>query len=432
MEKHHSKIAALTGVSMLAFGVPANADSVGITKDCNTTPCTITIYAPKPDGHFRVKVPTQPINWDATSLTASQLWITQNSAMNMADVKVADIPATGFGSGQFTVGGSSGTFWYISAKLAVMRAGNYSVSGPNVLGDPHITTLDGVHYDFQGAGEFVLLRNRQAGIEVQSRMTPVSTVSPLPPNAHTGISSCPSINTAAAMSSPAHRITFQPMLGARPGQSQMAVRVDSRIVRLNADGLTLDDKTTLNQDRASGELRVVWSNGWEIRVVPHFWSATGLWYLDYDFTPATSASGVGGPLAAGSWLPNMADGSSLGALPASIDDRYVAIYQKFADSWRVTAQSSLFDYATGTSTDTYANRGWPPKTGSCSVPNTPVLHGATQAVAESACANIAVGHYRRMCVLDVMATGDRTFARGYLLTQGPKRFTFRVSADRGR
>ena len=46
------------------------------------------------------------------------------------------------------------------------------------VGDPHITTVDGLHYDFQGAGEFVALRGAN-GMEIQLRMAAVSTAPPL-------------------------------------------------------------------------------------------------------------------------------------------------------------------------------------------------------------------------------------------------------------
>ena len=41
-------------------------------------------------------------------------------------------------------------------------------------GDPHITTADGVHYAFQGAGEYVALREADS-VEIQTRMAPIST-----------------------------------------------------------------------------------------------------------------------------------------------------------------------------------------------------------------------------------------------------------------
>ncbi|WP_375553753.1 VWD domain-containing protein [Roseovarius mucosus] len=44
-----------------------------------------------------------------------------------------------------------------------------------VSGDPHLKTLDGVDYDFQAAGEFVLLQSTDAqGFALQARMVPVA------------------------------------------------------------------------------------------------------------------------------------------------------------------------------------------------------------------------------------------------------------------
>ena len=46
-------------------------------------------------------------------------------------------------------------------------------------GDPHIRTVDGVNYDFQSAGEFVLLRDEN--LEIQTRQIPVATPPRWPP-----------------------------------------------------------------------------------------------------------------------------------------------------------------------------------------------------------------------------------------------------------
>ncbi|GAW34785.1 bifunctional hemolysin/adenylate cyclase precursor [Roseovarius sp. A-2] len=47
-------------------------------------------------------------------------------------------------------------------------------AGGWVSGDPHLATLDGVGYDFQAAGEFVLLRGTDSDFELQARMVPVA------------------------------------------------------------------------------------------------------------------------------------------------------------------------------------------------------------------------------------------------------------------
>ncbi|SDF11790.1 DUF4214 domain-containing protein [Limimaricola pyoseonensis] len=48
------------------------------------------------------------------------------------------------------------------------------VTGAWTTGDPHLSTLDGVNYDFHAAGEYILLRDADGGdFAIQARMTPV-------------------------------------------------------------------------------------------------------------------------------------------------------------------------------------------------------------------------------------------------------------------
>ena len=72
------------------------------------------------------------------------------------------------------------------SKMDIETVRRWIVGGrPDTEGDPHIKTVDGVNYDFQSAGEFVLLRDE--GLELQARQTAVTTAGPLAPNAHTGL-----------------------------------------------------------------------------------------------------------------------------------------------------------------------------------------------------------------------------------------------------
>ncbi|HVI71304.1 MAG TPA: hypothetical protein VM656_07445, partial [Pyrinomonadaceae bacterium] len=80
----------------------------------------------------------------------------------------------------------------------------------NSRGDPHIETIDGVAYDFQSAGEFVLLRGQE--LEIQVRQVAVETNGPIGPNGHTGLNTCASLNNAVAIKVGPHRITYQPNL----------------------------------------------------------------------------------------------------------------------------------------------------------------------------------------------------------------------------
>lgn len=409
-------------VALLAPSAPARADVVWAKKDCITTPCTITMGGssfPLGPGQFRV-IGT-PISWDASyPSTQGHFWVGKNGT-NMVDLRLSTTPGQLGGTYDLALG-----TWYISIHTGNMGWGTYSVFGPNVKGDPHITTMDGVHYDFQAAGEFTVLKNRDAGFEVQSRMVPISTLGPLPPDPHTGISTCPSINTAAAVKSPGHRFSYQPAIVGNARSPQMQLRIDGRRVSVRPQGMTLNDGTRINLNRASGELRITLRNRWGVRIVPNWWAAAGLWYLDYDFTPATSASGIAGPLARGSWLPALSDGRSVGSMPGPVPQRYKVLYQQFADSWRVSPATSLFDYSPGTSTASYTNAAWPGESGNCRLPNSNPLAQMNEADATRICAGVHVPHFKRACIADVMATGDQIFAAGYVKLQGPVRYKGRA------
>jgi hypothetical protein len=422
------KFASVAGIASLGTGVclvallspsrPASADVVWAKKDCVTTPCTITTGGSPPPalapGQFRVI--GQPINWSATYQATPQRFWVGKTGMNVADQQLTAFNGELGGNFNLPLG-----LWYISVKTGNMGWGTYTVFGPNVLGDPHITAMDGTRFDFQGAGEFVMLKSRAAGLEVQSRMTPVSTVAPLPPDAHTGLSSCPSINTAAAIRSPRHRFSYQPSRIGTSKSAKMQLRIDGHLSSVPGGSLTLDDGTRVTLNHASSELRIALRNGWSVRIVPTWWSATGRWYLDFDFTLATSAVGVAGPLARGSWLPALSDGSSVGAIPAATQDRYKVLYETFANSWRVDAASSLFDYSPGQSTATFTNGAWPGRSGKCRLPNTTPLAQLSEIQAAKICAGV-ISAFKKACIADVMGTGDRIFAAGYAKTQGPARY----------
>ncbi|MEA2174019.1 MAG: lysyl endopeptidase [Blastocatellia bacterium] len=118
-----------------------------------------------------------------------------------------------------------------------------------------------------------------------------------------------------------------------------------------------------------------------------------------------------------SWLPALPDGTSMGPMPGSLHDRFVALYQTFTDAWRVTSATSLFDYAPGTSTDTFTMRGWPPEHPPCSIPGTIPVEPASEFVAQQACKLVTGESEHNNCVFDVMVTGNPGFAATYLLSQ---------------
>jgi Bacterial Ig-like domain (group 3) len=304
--------------------------------------------------------------------------------------------------------------------------------GGELEGDPHLTTADGVNYDFQGAGEFVALRDRD-GTEIQTRQAPIATTFFPSPDAHDGLATCVSINTAVAARVGGHRITWEPNLSGVPDPTGLQLRVDGVLTKLGAGGLALGVGGRI-APAAGGALEVDFPDGKTLMVTPQWWAFESLWYLNVDVTnlglisSGNGAYGVGlvGPIAKGSWLPALPNGASLGSMPASLPARYDTLYHTFADAWRVTDKDSLFDYAPGAATETYTNTDWPRQNPPCGLPNMKPVEPASEATAVAACRGLSDENRRANCVFDVTVTGNPGFAESYFNTQRNLAFSTRT------
>lgn len=320
------------------------------------------------------------------------------------------------------------------SKVDIETIRRWIIGGaPNAEGDPHIKTVEGVRYDFQSAGEFVLLR--EEGMELQARQTPVSTAGPLPPNAHTGLSSCVSVNTALALRAGQNRVTYQPRIERRANLKRndsalqttgtLILRIDGRPVDLSGGPVTLSSGGRVLKTAAPGGVQVQIPGGTTVTITPGFWAPYQIAFLNVDVRHARAVEGVMGAIAPGGWLPALSNGAQLGARPASLNQRYTDLYKEFADSWRVKKEISLFDYEAGLSVGSFDVPGWPgesPK--SCKAPPTP--GGPAEAPppapvsmdeAKKLCAAVKDPDRQRNCIADVAATGENGFAIAYLQTE---------------
>jgi len=304
------------------------------------------------------------------------------------------------------------------------------VASPLGWGDPHLTTVDGVHYDFQSAGEFTALR--EDGFEVQTRQSPVPTAGGGITNAYTGITHCVAIYTAVAAKLGSSRVTVQPSPGDVPDSTSMQVRVNGELVTLGNEPYVLyaggSPKGALEGSITklpNGVFEIRDVHGTQLVVTSAFWSARSVWYLNVNVYATSALLGTMGKLGARSWLPALPDGSSLGARPATDVDRYDVLYEKFADAWRVTKETSLFDYkgygpnGTDATIATYTLDEWPRNNPeSCSIDTQTSVQGVTEDVAEQACAGVVNAVHRADCVVDVMATGNLGFGKNAEVAQG--------------
>jgi len=308
------------------------------------------------------------------------------------------------------------------SKVDIETIRRWIVGGaPNTRGDPHIETVDGLPYDFQSAGEFVLLRGQ--GLEVQARQTAVGTDGPLGPNAHTGLSSCVSVNTAAAVRVGSHRITYQPNTSGEPDPQGLQLRIDGKLSTMSREGIPLESGGRIIQTTAPGGIQIEAPGGTVVVVTPNFWNHYQLWHLDIDVRHARATEGVMGVVPPGNWLPALPDGTLMGPRPRDLHQRYLDLYDKFENAWRVNNTTTLFDYAPGTSTSTFAVDSWPAENPTvCTAPPRPPggpvekapLKALSLEAAQQHCGAIVGKNAKANCIQDVMVTGEPGFAQTYL------------------
>jgi len=287
------------------------------------------------------------------------------------------------------------------------------------MGDPHIRTVNGKSYDFQAVGEFILLRDREDGLEIQTRQTPWESGGPIT-DAYSGLTSSPSVNTAIAARVGSHRISYQPSEGA--GNSQLQFFLDGKPAELSTAGIDLEGHrvSALNANGEMG-LRVDYAHGAVLIVTSRLFHIR---ILDVWVSHTQADEGLMGSIPEQTWLPTLPSGATVGPMPKEdLHDRYITLYKTFADAWRVTDETSLFVYARGTSTETFTDRDWPAETPPSILKPQFQIPGFTPPVgipvpeAEDICKGVTIDYLNANCVFDVATTGDKGFAKAYLLQQ---------------
>jgi hypothetical protein len=261
-------------------------------------------------------------------------------------------------------------------------------------GDPHIVTVDGSAYDFQAAGEFVLLRSADGVVEIQGRQVPLGDTP--------GVT----INSALAARVDGHRIGVYVQDGARE-------------LRATIDGAPLDP--SVRTAVGAGHARPVQGGlAWEIAFPDGSFAyavGIGTYGINVLIEPAPAlvpgARGVMGTVPDGSWAPALPDGSPLAATSGDLQADWHELYVRFADAWRVTQEASLFDYEAGQSAATFAMPAYPPFE---DLVRPEDLTDEQRAAGEAECGRISDPIVREQCVFDVGITSDSGWATGYEAT----------------
>jgi hypothetical protein len=261
-------------------------------------------------------------------------------------------------------------------------------------GDPHLRTVNQYIYDFQAAGEFTLLRSADGSVDIQARQEPYASV----------ILTGWAINTAVAARVGSHRI------GVYQTGDSLQAHVDGQIVDLSGGPMDLGGGASIS----------TFKNGF----VVDFPDGTTMWTMSDGYgifvqikpsaTLAASGSGLLGPIVPGGMgVPALPDGSRL-PVATSAAQRDDILYGQFADAWRVTDATTLFDYDAGKSTASYTIKPYPVASNIVTLPD---LSPPQTAAGDSACAAIADSTLHDDCVFDVGVTGQTGFAGTYQAVQ---------------
>lgn len=259
-------------------------------------------------------------------------------------------------------------------------------------GEPHFRTFDGLYYNFQTVGEFILSRSLDGTFETQIR---------------TGAySSNLAVNTAVG-------IRIQGALLQMTGEGGV----------LLIDGVPLDlaegDIHTVNDHLKIGRPRdyvysIADDEGYSI-LITHVASFVDHLNIEIDPSPKLKGQleGMLGNLN-GDYADDIAtsDGKPLVGLARNKIGRVTReiLYGPFADAWRVTDATSLLPYGPGETTETMTDRTHPKTFVSLSD-----LTEADYDKAREIClqAGVTGGLLLENCIFDVGFTGDDGFVKGY-------------------
>jgi ribosomal protein L18E len=249
-------------------------------------------------------------------------------------------------------------------------------------GDPHYVTSDGLIYDMQACGEFVLVETRN--VSDPSPLTVQTRTAMYGPNV--------SVNTAVATLVDGHRVTID-TLETEP------LRIDGQVATIESGDSVALGGGQIHYD--AGVYSIVFPTQ-ERLIVTDRGSYVDVRLCASADRPDGSLHGLLGNFD-GNVANDLAtrDGTVLPTQPT-----FAQLYDTFANSWRITQAESLFDYRAGESTASFSDENCPiQKTTRASLPADKVA----EAIALLDAAGITDPALREAAILDYALTCDPSF-----------------------
>jgi len=251
-------------------------------------------------------------------------------------------------------------------------------------GDTHLVTFDGLRYDFQAIGEYVLVKSTKDDFMIQTRQ--------VPPKGLRNVS----VNQAVATKIGDRRVTIQLENGASILRLDGTPTIDPT-VRFSVGSITRTETVY------GITYTLEWADGTKARI-----AQLGGRALNVSVEPSASRAGaLAGLLGDDDGSPDNdlvgGAGTKLGLQPIMQE-----LTHGFADAWRIAQANSLFDYQPDQSTATFTDQTFPD--GSADADHVP-----DRATAEKHCREMGITDRRLLdnCIVDIAMTSDFLFASSY-------------------
>ena len=280
--------------------------------------------------------------------------------------------------------------------------------------DPHLTTFDGLRYDLQTIGEFILTKSNDGTFEVQARHAPYGFAM--------------TINSAVAVKAGGDRVA----LYARDfpdTDTSNPLRVNGQPTVIQSDKLSL---TGGGEILKQGNTYIINSPTGEKVVVSQANAGDNAFFniSPFAYNRADTYSGLlgnmngnpnddlrirggGSILEVQSTYGDVNDALNLvglrlpGAVNAAEKLYFDKLYKQFGNSWRVKQEESLFDYPTDKTTADYTDASFPHQYLTLNMLTSDQIQQARNACTE---ANVTQAEMEG-CIFDVGFSGMSEFAR---------------------